>query len=197
MDYSDYNNLELNEFRKLQNSKLQIHQLNNEPIYRDLKLNKKLKPFHESFENEKIKTDSIKILESSSNMLIYSMANNRSLQNSNLQIKKMIKNSKGENEEKDEILNKKYKKFVKKIKLKNIKNEPEYIKLCEFLDHPRIHETMRGNYHAMVSILRHKYLKYHPKGKEIYETYKGFLVKDENLNLSEESDDDEIIFSDN
>ncbi len=197
MDYSEYNNSELNNFRNIQNSKIHIYQINNEkePIYRNIKNQKKLKPYNKSFEYENIKKDSIKILESSSNMLIYSMANNQSLHNSNIQIKKILSNSIESIDKRDRLIKEKYNNFVRKIHIKNLKSDPEFIKLSEFLDNPKLDEQMRGNYYILETVLRHRYLRYHEKGKEIYDYYKGFLNKD--YFQSNESNDDYDYYYDN
>lgn len=189
MDYEEYGENKLKQFRKISNTKIDIFQSGEEPCFRNLGKNKNLINFEKSFEHDKMKNDSFKILSRASNSVLYSIANNMSLSKTNHNLKKIF--SLGDVVDKDnqyDKLEKKYTIFIREIKMKKLKHDPEYLRLCEFIDHPNFDKMMRSDQFLLRTILKHKYLKFHEKYKQIKKTYLPLLNKYAEVEEEEEEE---------
>jgi len=191
MEYEDYKDSDLKQFRKIGNSRMDIYQTYEEPVFRDCKNNSKLYTFQNSFEHDKIKNDSIKILSNASNSLIFSLVNNDSMIKTNHLMKKLMTiEDVSKKENKIENFKSKYKVFVKRIRKNQLKDDEEFRCLSQFIENPKFDEIMRSDKRILKAILKHKYLKFHDQYKRIIKTY-SVILKSDITNTNLEQDDNE------
>ncbi len=180
MEYEEYKDSDLKIYRKIGNSKLDIFQSYQEPVFRNFLHNEKLKKFQYSYEHNIIKNESIKVLSNVSNSLIYSIANNISLYKTKHLMKKIfISEDVSNKDNKIENIYSKYNSFVKGVKIKQLKEDQEFIYLCMLIDSPNFDKIMRKDKEVLKSVLAHEYLKYHDKYEEIINIYTSILEKDD------------------
>ncbi len=190
MEYQEYKETELKQFRKVANSKLDIFQTYEEPVFRNFMINPKLQIFENSFEHNNIKTESIRILTNASNSIIFSLASNSSIKKTNHLMKKLFTSENlSTKENKMESIDNRYKIFVMRMRKKQLKDDPEFKRLCDIIESPKFDEIMRSDKRILRAVLKHKYLKYHDQYKRIIRTYIGILRQDI---ISIEFDEDDL-----
>lgn len=70
---------------------------------------------------------------------------------------------------------------------KKVENDPEYLKLCEFIDNPHFDALMRSNNNFLKYIMKHKYIIYHPQYDHLNQTYRKYLCPMYNSSNNEEA----------
>jgi hypothetical protein len=201
MEYEEHKESDLKQFRKVGNSKLDIFQTFSEPVFRNFKLEPKLQKFQNSFEHQKIKSDSIQILSNASNSIIFALATNNSITKTNHLMKKLFTTENiSTKENKMENISEKHKLFVKRIKKKQLKDDPEFKRLSDLIESPKFDEIMRSDKRILKAVLKHKFLKYHDQYKRILRTYLKVLRKemvsvefDEDFYDEEDFNENEIV----
>jgi hypothetical protein len=175
VDYTDgIAEKDLKVYRSFMNTKIDIYQPNDGYVFRK---NKTTEAFHQSFEHRQMQNSAAKILSSASSMLVYSLAkSSESLNSTKKKMKSVFTMTKVEDPNYNaEYVENKYNQFNKKVMLKKLENDTEYLQLCEYINNPRFNDLMRTNLSFVKYILNHKYIKYHPQFEEISEKYRKFL----------------------
>jgi hypothetical protein len=174
----DYTSLcsdsELKIARKVMNSKIDIFQEPNSYVFRSKNIKQN---FHNSYEHQIIQNDTAIILSSSSNLLLYSIANgDNDIHKSKYFLKKnfpMTEAYDGKDCFRD--MENQYNNLKKRIMMKKLENDEEFKQLCDFINNSKFHQLMTTNTNFAKFILYHKYLEYHSKYEEINKNYLKLL----------------------
>ena len=171
-DYtSNVSEKDLKLYRKYMNSKIDIYQDNDGYVFRNK--DKTNVDYYESYEHRQIQNEASKILSSSSNLLVYLLGKNmNNLEKVKNSLIKCFSQSEVEGQENNpKYVESEYLKFKRKIMVKKLVNDTEYLHLCRLIDHPQFYEWMDGNKSFMNYVINHKYFQYHQRYEEIKERY--------------------------
>ena len=134
-------------------------------------------PFENSNEHRIIQNNSAAILQSSSNLLFYTMGNG--LDNINIakkQLKKYFYDIKQNKimELSQEEFDKKHTKLQQKIIRQKLLTNPLYVQLDNMIKRQNFEELMRNDRVFALQVLTHQFLPFHPRYEEIILKYNVF-----------------------
>jgi len=193
-NYDDFTEKELYKIRRFQNSKIEIYQYSNEPLIRPKKVTQE---YSGSFEQKQLLNSCLKTISNLSSLLYLSSNEEKPIQLTIHNLKKLF--------QKSELLNREYDisnlemnqmNFMKKIKFERIKNEKEYKELCKFIESPGFDYVMRTQKNIAKWILTHEYLIYHPNYEEIKHEY-SIVLCPSYIFPQESEDNNDIIDAEN
>jgi hypothetical protein len=154
-------------FRSYMNTKIDIFQANDGFVMRSSKDHE----FRDSYEHRLMQDSSSNILSNSSNLIIFSLSKNSGIANIKHELRKTFLKNIGNKEMDPNIIEKKYEDFHNERMRKKLENDNEFKTLSGFLDHPRFDELMTSNHSFLRYIMNHKYIKYHPRYRELKEKF--------------------------
>lgn len=167
--YEEFKEKELYKIRRFQNSKMEIYQYSNEPLIRPKTVTQE---YNGSYEQKQILNGSQRNISNASNLLYFSLNQEKPIHFINHKLKKLF--------QQNEILNREYNttnlemnyiNFNKKIKFEKIQNELEYRELCKLMENPQFDFIMKSKKTIAKWVLTHEYLIYHPDYEFIKRKY--------------------------
>ena len=159
--------------RKVMNAKIDIFQEPNSYVFRNKNITQ---GFYNSYEHQIIQNDTVSLLSSSSNILLFSIANgDNNISLSRYSLRKNFIMNDADKKENCKDMEIEYNKLKKRIMMKKLENDDEFKQLCDFINNPKFHQLMTTNRNFAKFILYHKYLEYHSKYEEINKNYLKIL----------------------
>lgn len=175
---NESNNILTNEEKKIcrmfTNSSLDIFQGNNEYCFRIEKSNQ---TFDNSYEHRVIQDNSANILQSTSNLLFYTMGN--AFDNVNISKQRLKKYFYDTEQNKimnmsQKQINEKYEQIERKLIREQIKNNPSYIQLDTLMNRENFVDLLRNSREFSLTIINHQFFPFHPRYEEVLRLLESF-----------------------